>query len=455
MEPIPLAHGQLLLTHPDDHTLLARDPDLIAGALAANPHDLMQMRMTCPETPVGLMLPCPPVPQFEAPPMTAPYISVCRKAFRPLIEAEAAYYYLAGAADFRALRAAVLAVTDLTGANLIAELQVDANARMTDGTSVLAAVAVLQRIGVSTIILNADHPEDLEDALQEAAPYARVSLGVRCPAVWLLHDVQLPNVELFLPAPGERARRLADLVCQYAAKAPHIALARDLDDVVLAPDGRDAHFIDWSVLAAVAVLQRIGVSTIILNADHPEDLEDALQEAAPYARVSLGVRCPAVWLLHDVQLPNVELFLPAPGERARRLADLVCQYAAKAPHIALARDLDDVVLAPDGRDAHFIDWTTDISDEVACDHLLVQRLLELEDEESAAFKLLLEEDEDVLLLEENLYMITRPVCICADSPELLEKALRVYAGLSLYDGTWEQEPRILKYFTEKYGLICM
>lgn len=344
MEPIPLAHGQLLLTHPDDHTLLARDPDLIAGALAANPHDLMQMRMTCPETPVGLMLPCPPMPQFEAPPMTAPYISVCRKAFRPLIEAEAAYYYLAGAADFRALRAAVLAVTDLTGANLIAELQVDANARMTDGTSVLAAVAVLQRIGVSTIILNADHPEDLEDALQEAAPYARVSLGVRCPAVWLLHDVQLPNVELFLPAPGERARRLADLVCQYAAKAPHIALARDLDDVVLAPDGRDAHFIDW---------------------------------------------------------------------------------------------------------------TTDISDEVACDHLLVQRLLELEDEESAAFKLLLEEDEDVLLLEENLYMITRPVCICADSPELLEKALRVYAGLSLYDGTWEQEPRILKYFTEKYGLICM
>ena len=39
--------------------------------------------------------------------------------------------------------------------------------------------------------------------------------------------------------------------------------------------------------------------------------------------------------------------------------------------------------------------------------------------------------------------------------EFSAKALRIYCGLALYDGTWEQEPRILKYFTEKYGLICM
>ena len=34
MEPIPLSGGQLILTNPDDHTLLARDPSLIGGALA-------------------------------------------------------------------------------------------------------------------------------------------------------------------------------------------------------------------------------------------------------------------------------------------------------------------------------------------------------------------------------------------------------------------------------------
>ena len=207
------------------------------------------------------------------------------------------------------------------------------------------------------------------------------------------------------------------------------------------------------VLAAVAVLQRIGVSTIVLTAEESQDLTDALRLAAPYARVSLGVRCPAVWLLRDLDLPNVELFVPVPHERARRLADLV--RTRPYSRTVIPRELDDVVLAPDGRDVHFIDWTTSISDEIPCDHELDERLVELEDEAPAAFKLLIEEEEDVITLEENLYMITRPVCLCAESPELLEKALRVYAGLALYDGTWEQEERILKYFSEKYGLICM
>lgn len=342
MEPIPLSGSQLILTNPDDHTLLARDPSLVAGALA---HDLIafgQMRMTCPEVPVGLTACCPPMPEEHEPPFLERYIQSCRTAFKPLVQEEPSFFYLTGAPNFRTLRAAVLAMTDLSGAALMAELPVDADGRMEDGTDVLAAVGILQRIGVSTIILTSEEAQDLTDALRIAAPYARVSLGVRCPAVWLLRELDLPNVELFVPMPHERARRLADLV-------------------------RTRHY-DGTVIP---------------------------------------------------------------------------------------RELDDVVLAPDGRDAHFLDWTAGISDEIPCDHALDERLVELEDEAPAVFKLLLEEEEDVIVLEENLYMITRPVCLCAESPELLEKALRVYTGLALYDGTWEQEERILKYFTEKYGLICM
>lgn len=344
MEPIPLSGGQLIVTNPDDHTLIASNPELIAGALAADLETLARLRETCAEVPVGLMVRCPELPEDMESPIVETYIHGCRKIFQPLLQHHADFYYLYGAANFYALRAAVLAITDLSGSALMAELPVDADARMEDGTDCLAAVAVLQRIGVSTIILTASEPEDLPDALNEVAPYARVSLGVRCPAVWLLRDMALPNVELFVPMLTERARRLADLVRMRSGS---------------------------------------GADTVI------------------------------------------------------------------------PRELDDVVLAPDGRDAHFIDWTTSISDEISCNHLLCEQLIELEDEAPAAFKLLLEEEEDVLVLEENLYMITRPVCLCAESPELLEKALRVYAGLALYDGTWEQEGRILKYFSEKYGLICM
>ena len=343
MEPIPLSGGQLLLTNPDDHTLLAREPALIGGALATHPDDLEKLRITCSEVPTGLMVPCPPVPQTVEVPFVEPYIAACRKAFKPFVRLQPAFYYLHGLHSFHALRAAVLAMTDLSGGALMAELPVDADGRMEDGTDCLAAVAVLQRIGVSTIVLTAEESADLTDALRMIAPYARVSLGVRCPAVWLLRDLELPNVELFVPMQHERARRLADLV-----------------------------------------------------------------RTRPHTQRQI-----------------------------------------------VARDLEDVVLAPDGRDVHFIDWTTSISDEIVCDHLLDERLVELEDEAPAAFKLLLEEEDDLVALEENLYMITRPVCLCAESPELLEKALRIYAGLALYDGTWEQEARILKYFTEKYGLICM
>ena len=344
MESIPLSEGQLMVTDPDDHSLLVSNRNLIAGALAADPQILAHMRETCPEVPAGLMLHCPALPEAAELPACEAYIQECRKIFQPLLKLHADFYYLHGLSNFHALRAAVLAVTDLSGAALMAELPVDADCRMEDGTDCVAAIAVLQRIGVSTVVLTASEPEDLPEALHAIAPYARISLGVRCPAVWLLRGIDLPNVELFVPVANERARRLADLVQMRTVN---------------------------------------GINTII------------------------------------------------------------------------PRELDDVVLAPDGRDAHFIDWTTSISDEISCDHLLCERLIELEDEAPAAFKLLLEEDEDVIALEENLYMITRPVCLCAESPELLEKALRVYAGLALYDGTWEQEPRILKYFSEKYGLICM
>lgn len=344
MEPIPLSDGQLIVTDPDDHTLIVSNPKRIAGALAANPEIFARLRETCPQVPTGLMIQCPEWDEDAEPPATEAYIQKCRKVFGTFLRHHADFYYLHGLSGFHALRAAVLAMTDLCGAALMVELPVDADAHMEDGTDCVAAVAVLQRIGVSTIILTASEPEDLPEALNAIAPYARLSLGVRCPAVWLLRNLELPNVELFVPVPTERARRLADLVYMRAAR---------------------------------------GTNTII------------------------------------------------------------------------PRNLDDVVLAPDGRDAHFIDWTTGISDEISCDHLLGERLIELEDEAPAAFKLLLEEEEDVIALEENLYMITRPVCLCAESPELLEKALRVYAGLALYDGTWEQEARILKYFSEKYGLICM
>ena len=50
-------------------------------------------------------------------------------------------------------------------------------------------------------------------------------------------------------------------------------------------------------------------------------------------------------------------------------------------------------------------------------------------------------------------MISRPICLCAENADLLEKGLRVFPGLALYDGTWEQPDEVVHYWERKYGLV--
>lgn len=341
MEPIPLCTRQVLATSREDYVLQEQAAGALAGGLATSMRTFEQILQENDGVPAGVTLPCPAVPEDMEYPATERYITLCKKAFRPRMHDKAAFYYLRGAEDFRALRAAVLAFTDMSGRTLIAELPAGEEGCMPDGTDCLAAVGVLQRIGVSTVIFTADQPDWLEEALERVAPYARLSIGASVPTRWLREGIRLTNVELLLPAAHENARRV------------------------------------W----------------------------EALQEYT--------------------------------GGRT------------------VGRDHDDYILAPDGRNAHFIDAVTGISDEIECDHRLEERLLEVEDEEAAALKLVLYEEDDLYNLENDLYMLSRPVCLCAEDPELLEKALRIYVGLALYDGTWEQDPAVVKYFCEKYGMIWL
>ena len=325
---IPLCQSehkpQLLLNDPAAISLYHTAPEKFAGALAP--------------LPVGLALACPPEPDAEhcERPITMHYIEQCKEVFRPLLHDDAAFYYLHGAPTFPALRAAVLALGDLCGRTVIAELHVeDDEGHLPDGTDVRAAIGVLQRIGVTTVLISAHDPESLTQALEIAAPYARLSLGVCMHADWL-SQTTLYNTEVIMP---------------------------DITEAFVA---------------------------------------------------------------------------------ALRGNQVACK--------TLPRDHDDFICAPDGKHAHFIAPTIDISDEIECGPHLDEDLIEAEDD-SGAFKLLLETEEDVVTLEESRYMISRPLCLCAESADLLEQGLRVFPGLALYDGTWEQEDAVISYFETKYGMI--
>ena len=332
---------QIFLDDPDDLPLYRQAPERFAGANAPDSTACAEWARSLDPLPVGLVLECPPVPDEDEceRPVTMDYIRRCKRAFRPLLHDDAAFYYLRGAQTFASLRAAVLALGDITGRTVIAEIAIeDDEGRMADGTDVRAAVGVLQRIGVTTVILTARDPEAITEALDMAAPYARLSLGVCVHSAWLRAQTKLYNTELFLPAEHDDTARL----------------------------------------------------------------------------------------LQAMEAHKGGEFVP--------------------------RDHDDFILAPDGKNPHFIDPTIDISDEIECGPRLEEALIEAEDD-AGALKIVLETEDDVIKLEEFRYMISRPVCLCAESAELLEQGLRVYPGLALYDGTWEQPEDVVHYLEQKYGLI--
>lgn len=338
----PIEHKpQILLTDPAALPLCREYPDRFAGAIAPDGETCHIWTQSLDPLPVGLLLECPPVPDAETceRPITMQYIKCCKQVFRPQLHDDAAFYYLRGASTFAALRAAVLALGDLCGRTLIAELLIeDEEGRLSDGTDVRAAVGVLQRIGVTTVILTAHNPESITEALEMTAPYARLSLGVCVHSAWLRAQTPLSNTEIFLAAEHDDTARLMQAIEGHTG----------------------------------------------------------------------------------------------------------------GTHVA--RDHDDFILAPDGKNAHFIDPTIDISDEIPCGPRLEEALIEAEDD-SGALKLVLETEDDVIALEEYWYMISRPLCLCAESSELLEQGLKVYPGLALYDGTWEQPEDVIHYLEQKYGMI--
>ena len=115
----------------------------------------------------------------------------------------------------------------------------------------------------------------------------------------------------------------------------------------------------------------------------------------------------------------------------------------------------DYILAPVGRNVHFVDATIDISDPLDLEDHFEETLLELEDVWSGAIKLEITSMDDIYLLAENQYLLERPVCLAAENPELFEKALRVFNGIALYDGTWELDEEHLERFYRRYGLVSL
>ena len=175
------------------------------------------------------------------------------------------------------------------------------------------------------------------------------------------------------------------------------------------------------MLAALFVSE--GLQAAAFGIDCPEDAaQERLAELARYARIPL--------------------FRVREGE------------AVPFPYERSAED-PDVIPCATGTSPCFVTRTVDVGEEIECGPDLLEDIIAAEDDPVGAVKIAIRGEDDVDIFAQHQYAVREALCLYADVPELLEKALRVYQGRALYDGTGGLEPPELERLSRLYGLIVL
>lgn len=224
------------------------------------------------------------------------------------------------------------------------------------------------------------------------------------------------------------------------------------------------------VTAALTVLQGMGIDAFGLNCSAgPAEMLPQLRRLREYARVPLIAKPNAgmpeivdgktvysctpeqfVALIPEFLDAGVAVFGGCCGTTAEHIAAL--QAALKNAEIKAPAPLHSdllpasteklpAYLPADARHGRVLTVTADLEDDLA-------DALESDD---VMVAVRLTTWEDVELLADCQYMLTKPLCILCDDAEVLEAALRAYQGRPLYEGALPES--VLAPLAAKYGVL--
>lgn len=247
MEPVPLCRGEVILTLERPQQTMSIDWKSCDASAVVVP-DAMSIETAKKHAgvrPVGILIDADgwnPEEDFGAKWPSERLIGRFKNITKRAMHERADFAYIRMKQNLHVLRAAVLAVTENSGMGILVEIPVDEDARTPDGSSALAVVGILQRIGVAGVILTGE-PQDVDDVVEELAPHANIALGVSVDPYELRDMEELPSVEFYHTNEPEEVHRLAanTQLC-FSADEP------DADeDYILAPVGMHAHFVDATI----------------------------------------------------------------------------------------------------------------------------------------------------------------------------------------------------------------
>jgi 5-methyltetrahydrofolate--homocysteine methyltransferase len=239
-------------------------------------------------------------------------------------------------------------------------------------------------------------------------------------------------------------------------------------------DGETADGAD--ILAACVIMEGLGAAAFGINcSEGPKTVLEGLRRLTPYAAVPLVAKPNAGLPADEGNDPacylSPEEFAACVPDLARAGARIFGGCCGTGPeHIAALRkavdalDLsapagfprdEDSILCASRTEVHFISPTVDVGETVECSPHLEEDILEAEDAPSGAVKIAVYSQDDLDAFNEAQYMIREALCLLSDSPEILEKALRLYNGRAFYDGTGAIEADVLERLKDKYGLIVL
>ena len=235
-------------------------------------------------------------------------------------------------------------------------------------------------------------------------------------------------------------------------------------------DGNGKTLTGTDVTAALVVMQGMGASAFGLNCSAgPDEMIVQLRRLREYAEIPLIAKpnagipeivdgetvylcTPEQFVAHAEEMAElgVAVYGGCCGSEAKHIAALkeklsTIKPAAPAPQhsdlLPCATEKMPVYLDPEAAGGNVLSCGDDLEDE------LMDELEE--DDEIVTIEICSEDELDSFA--DCQYMITKPLCILCDDAALLEKALRLYQGRALYEGSLSDNE--LFPLADKYGLI--
>ncbi|MCI1966240.1 MAG: homocysteine S-methyltransferase family protein [Oscillospiraceae bacterium] len=216
---------------------------------------------------------------------------------------------------------------------------------------------------------------------------------------------------------------------------------------------------DGSLLPDLITLQAMGADAVGLSCPATTELAEQFQLAQRHAAVPFAVRLESGGLspkaLSEAAIPFLKSGVRILGcgigvgpDHIAALSKVIKKFGP--PELPEEPDCDAASIESE---AFFLGDDIILSEPIGCTSSLADDLIDLDDEQVTAALVNVTELDDAVLLGAAGGMTRLPIAVHADSPTVLDAALRYFQGRLIVDSNCQIEREILEPLAAKYGAI--